>query len=220
MAMVTPRTIETGEGIQDANDVRHYNQMQRRFRDKGWLETKIILKSGITSGHALEIGPGPGYLGLEWLKNSSGTRLTGLEISPAMITVAEQNAKDYQLSSRVTYVLGSGDKIPFEDESMDGVFTNGSLHEWSNPPATFREINRVLKPGGRVFISDLKRNVKIFVKAFLWLATKPPEIRPGLITSLKAAYTADEVRRMLDDPAFIDWSVSDNLLGLRVVGIK
>ena len=51
--------------------------MQKRLRDKIWIETKDIKKSGITKGIALEIGPGPGYLGLEWLKNTQGTTHLG-----------------------------------------------------------------------------------------------------------------------------------------------
>lgn len=65
--MTRERIIETTEGIQDEFDVEMYDSMMRDLRDKGWIETKDIIKSGITSGHALEIGPGPGYLGLEWL---------------------------------------------------------------------------------------------------------------------------------------------------------
>jgi len=62
--VVKQRVIETGEGIQGEFDVEIYNRMMRRMRDKGWLETDLILKAGITQGLTLEVGPGPGYLGL------------------------------------------------------------------------------------------------------------------------------------------------------------
>ena len=42
-----------------------YDQMQKTLRDKGWIETEKLLDQGIAQGCALEIGPGPGYLGLE-----------------------------------------------------------------------------------------------------------------------------------------------------------
>lgn len=58
-------------------------------------DTSLVLKAGIMQGLALEVGLGPGYLGLEWLKKTEGTRLKALEISPDMITIAERNAKEY-----------------------------------------------------------------------------------------------------------------------------
>ena len=53
--MVKQRIIETGEGIQGDFDVRIYDRMMRRMRDKGWLETREILKAGIDRGLAVEI---------------------------------------------------------------------------------------------------------------------------------------------------------------------
>ena len=93
--MVRERVVETDEGIQGEWTVAVYDQMQRRFRDKGWMETKAIIRSGISTGSALEVGPGPGYLGLEWLKHNDGTQLTGLDISPDMISAAQRNAAEY-----------------------------------------------------------------------------------------------------------------------------
>lgn len=92
-----------------------------------------FIKAGITSGSAFEIGPGPGYVGHEWLTQTKGTNLTGCEISKAMIDVAKKNAAHYNLSDRVHYVEGSGLHMPFTDSSFDAVFSNGSLHEWEDP---------------------------------------------------------------------------------------
>jgi len=66
--MVKPRVIETSEGIQGEFDVQAYDQMARKLRDRGWIVTNDIIRSGMTSGLALELSPGPGYPGLEWLK--------------------------------------------------------------------------------------------------------------------------------------------------------
>ena len=56
---------------------------------------------------------GPGYLGLEWLKQTQGMRLKGLDISPDMIALAERNAREYGLPDRVEYVCGKGSTMPF-----------------------------------------------------------------------------------------------------------
>ncbi|OHD70811.1 MAG: hypothetical protein A2W19_07775 [Spirochaetes bacterium RBG_16_49_21] len=82
--MPRPRVTETQQGIQGKFPVKIYDQMQRKLRDKGWIETGDIIKSGTIKGPALEIGPGPAYVGLEWLKNTPGTTLKGLDISSVL----------------------------------------------------------------------------------------------------------------------------------------
>jgi ubiquinone/menaquinone biosynthesis C-methylase UbiE len=214
--MVRARIVETNEGIQGEFTVEIYDQMQRRFRDKGWMETKAIIQSGINTGCVLEVGPGPGYLGLEWLKHTNGTRLTGLDISSDMISVARRNAVDYGLTERTEYVESSGSRMPFDDNTFDAVFSNGSLHEWSYVSETLSEIWRVLKPSGRMFISDLRRNMIAPVKCFMWLVTKPKAIRPGLITSINASYIKPEVERLLLDSKFENFTVSCKPMGLQI----
>jgi ubiquinone/menaquinone biosynthesis C-methylase UbiE len=214
--MTRPRVSETDHGIQGEVTVGVYDQMQRRFRDKGWIETKDIIESGMTRGLALEIGSGPGYLGLEWLKQTDETILKGLDISPDMIAVAERNAEAYGLTDRAEYIQSSGEKIPFDDETFDAVFTNGSLHEWSDPTNTFNEMRRVLKRGGRLFVSDLRRDMFFLVKWFVWFVAKPKEIRPGLITSINAAYTPGEIENLLSETRFQNYDVTSDLMGVKI----
>ena len=218
--MVKSRVVETEEGIQGEFDVQQYDQMMRRMRDKGWLETKEILNAGIVQGLALEVGPGPGYLGLEWLKNTQETGLKGLEISPAMISIAERNAREYGLEPRVQYVKGDALEMLFDDEMFDAVFTNGSLHEWANPVKVFDEIHRVLKPGGKYCISDLRRDMSPLVKWFMKAVTKPKEIRPGLTSSLKAAYTVPELNAILRESRLQGGTAKQNIMGLVITGQK
>jgi ubiquinone/menaquinone biosynthesis C-methylase UbiE len=212
--------VETNQGIQGELTVAAYDQMQRKLRDKGWIETRELLKREIIYGLALEIGPGPGYLGLEWLKHTEGTTLKGLDISPEMIAVAARNAGEYSLSPRVEYVCHSSGKMPFDDGTFDAVFTNGSLHEWAEPRRTFDEIWRVLKPGGRMLISDLRRDMVALVRWFLWLNTEPRAIRPGLITSINAAYTPRELRDLIRGTRLAGCRISGNPLGLLLSGRK
>ena len=218
--MTRPRVVETDSGIQGEFNVANYDELQRRLRDKGWIETRDVMKAGITKGLVLEIGPGPGYLGLEWLKHTGETVLKGLDISADMISVAERNASEYGLSERVEYVHSSGNKIPFADETFDAAFTNGSLHEWSDPRATFNEIWRVLRKGGVVFISDLRRDMFFLIRWFLWVNTRPKEIRPGLMSSINAAYTPDELRGLIKGTKLENGTVSSNPIGLKLRGTK
>jgi len=214
--MARPRIPETDSGITGEFTCEMYNDMQRRFRDRGWIETNDIIKAGITSGHALEVGPGPGYLGLEWLKKTEETTLTGLDISPDMLAVCRRNAEEYGFAERATYVESKGQSMPFDDDHFDAVFTNGSLHEWENPVQVMNEIARVLKPGGRYFISDLRRDMNPLLRWFMWLGCKPKEMRPGLVTSVNAAYTPDELQAIVEQSQLGNPWVHANAIGLSV----
>lgn len=93
--MLKQRIVETNDGIQDSLTVEVFDRFAKGMRDKGWNNVDSIVKSGITEGFVLEIGPGPGYIGLEWLKKCPGTKLTGCEISREMINMAEKNTRDF-----------------------------------------------------------------------------------------------------------------------------
>ena len=218
--MVKPRIVETEEGIQGEFNVETYDRFMRGMRDRGWIETNLVLKAGIAQGLALEVGPGPGYLGLEWLKKTEGTKLKALEISPDMIAIAERNAMEYGLQDRVTYVKGDAREMPFDDNTFDAAFTNGSLHEWSQPKQILNGIHRVLKPGGRYLISDLRRDMNPLVKWLMWIFTKPKEIRPGLVSSINASYTPEEIRAMLDESDLTQPTIGTAPMGLVVTGVK
>jgi ubiquinone/menaquinone biosynthesis C-methylase UbiE len=146
--------------------------------------------------------------------------LKALEISPDMTKVAERNAQAYGLNDRVEYVKGNAQDMPFDDNMFDAVFSNGSLHEWSHPKLVFDEVYRVLKPGGRYCISDLRRDMNPLMRWFLKLMTKPKEIKPGLISSINAAYTLEEIQALLVESILTGYSVSRNLIGLAITGEK
>ena len=218
--MKSARVPETDRGIQGEVTVAAYDQMQRHLRDMGWIETQALLKSGIRHGQALEIGHGPGYLGLEWLKNTRDTRLTGVDISPDMTALAAQNAGAYGFKNRCHYDEGCGNKLPYAEATFEAVFSNGSLHEWADPEGTFNEIYRVLKPGGLYFISDLRRDMPLFMRWFLWLGCQPASIRPYLLTSIQAAYTVPELKELIEKTHLQDARVTGNLAGLSISGQK
>jgi SAM-dependent methyltransferase len=216
--MTRPRIPETDSGITGEFTCEMYDRMQRGFRDRGWIETKDVIKAGITHGHALEVGPGPGYLGLEWLKTTVCTRLTGLDISVDMLEVARRNADEYGVTDRVTYVESQAQSLPFEDEHFDAVFTNGSLHEWESPVTVLNEIARVLKPGGRYFISDLRRDMNPFLRWFMWVTCRPTGMRTGLTTSVNAAYTPTELRTLVAASSLSDPVITANAIGISIRG--
>jgi len=214
------RIIETNEGIQNSLTVEVFNEFAKGMRDKGWQNVDKFIQLGINKGHLLEIGPGPGYVGLEVLKKAPLANLTGIEISESMIKTAKLNAKEYHLENKVEYIKGNCDSLPFEENTIDGVFSNGSLHEWENPLKAINEIYRVLKPGGVFCITDMRRDSNKFFKWLIYLNTKPKAIRPGFLSSYNAAYIKSEIEEILTKSTVKDFSIEYEFFGICIVGKK
>ncbi|MDD3306335.1 MAG: class I SAM-dependent methyltransferase [Acetobacterium sp.] len=111
----------------------------------------FLKKSGITAGTCLDIGCGTGYMGLA-MAEASDLEVTMLDCDPEMLGIAQLNCRQRQLDNQVKLLEADVHEIPFEDESVQLVVSRGSVFFWQDQAKAFREIYRVLAPGGTAFV--------------------------------------------------------------------
>ena len=90
--------------------------------------------------------------GLNFKYLPQGTKLSGLDLSPEMLTRCQNNLRRWQLEADL--YLGNAESLPFADSSFDVVFTCGGFNFFSDRSKAIREMIRVVKPGGHLMIED------------------------------------------------------------------
>ena len=101
----------------------------------------------------LEVGFGPG-VGIALLaKSASAGYVAGVDASEAMVAQAIARNAKVIASSRVDLRHGSVEHLPFADHTFDKALAINSMQVWPDAVAGLREIQRVLKPGGRIAVA-------------------------------------------------------------------
>jgi len=114
----------------------------------------------LVEGKVLDAGTGPGTLVRELARRLPGLQVYGIDLSEDMIQLARAHAKREQLEERVHFESGDVAHLPYPDQSFDVVVSTISMHHWFELEQPLRELYRVLRPGGRLWIYDFR-----FVKA-------------------------------------------------------
>lgn len=99
------------------------------------------------SGKLLEVPVGTGVLTMPVYQTIPNAEITCLDYSADMMEHARKRADDMNLKN-ITFVQGDVGHLPFEDESFDVVLSLNGFHAFPDKDAAYKEIYRVLKPGG------------------------------------------------------------------------
>jgi arsenite methyltransferase len=152
----------------------------------------------------VDLGSGGGLdVFLAAAKVGPSGRAIGIDMTPEMIELARRNAAKLEGDApNVEFHQATIDQLPLGDDTVDCVISNCVINLAPDKKAVFREIARVLKPGGRLAVSDiaLKRPL-------------PPEVRGDVLAyvgCIAGAITLEEYRQGLVEAGFSEVMIVDS----------
>jgi ubiquinone/menaquinone biosynthesis C-methylase UbiE len=196
-----------------------YTSLTRKSLDEFKVLARRVADQIPARSQVLEVAPGPGYFAIE-LAKLRRCRVTGLDISHTFVEIARRNGAEAGV--KVDFQRGNAASMPFEDESFDFLLCRAAFKNFSQPVRALQEMYRVLAPGGRALIIDLRRDAS---QESISEAIDGMDLGGvnKIITKLtfrfmllKRAYTRSEFEEFLSQTKFRPIDIKEELIGLEL----
>lgn len=209
-ALDDPEVVQGYLHVADMPHMALAMHLAARYAARGWRGSR-----------ALDVGCGPGRLVIGLAQRVPGLQVVGLDLSEEMLDLAQARAERAGVAGLVQFWRGDAQQTPFPDDHVDLVVSTLSLHHWNDPVAVLDEMARLARPGGRVVVFDLRRDMAAPGWLLVWLATHivvPSALRRigEPLRSRDAAYTRQEALRLARQSALPDPRVRAGPLWLTV----
>jgi SAM-dependent methyltransferase len=153
----------------------------------------------------LDLGSGGGFdVFIARAKVGASGRVIGVDMTADMIAKARKNAVSFREKAgldNVEFRLGEIEHLPISDNSVDVIISNCVINLSPDKPQVWREMVRVLKPGGRVAVSDLAL-----------LQPIPPSVAAmveALVGCIAGAVLVKDTERMAKDAGLVDVALTE-----------
>lgn len=140
--------------------------------DRLWRRRAVSLLRDVSHGDVLDIATGTGDLAILMARRLDGAAVTGLDLSEGMIEIGRRKVAERGLEDRISFLAGDCLHLPFTDASFDCITCAYGVRNFENLAAGYREMRRVLRPGGRIVVLELSTPSSPVVKPFYKLYTR------------------------------------------------
>ncbi|WP_218973009.1 bifunctional demethylmenaquinone methyltransferase/2-methoxy-6-polyprenyl-1,4-benzoquinol methylase UbiE [Labilibaculum manganireducens] len=133
--------------------------------DKLWRRKAVKLLQSIQPRQLLDIATGTGDFALACLKLNPD-KVTGIDISTEMLAVGREKIAKKNLQDKIELFEGDSENIKFDDNSFDAITVAFGVRNFENLEKGLQEMNRVVRPGGKVVVLEFSKPKNFPVKQF------------------------------------------------------
>jgi ubiquinone/menaquinone biosynthesis C-methylase UbiE len=199
-----------------------YAKIRRNDAERAvWV--KRISETAPEGSRVLEIAPGPGYLAIE-LAQLGRYEVVGLDISRTFVEIAQTKAREAGLA--VAFRQGDAAHMPFDNATFDFMICRAAFKNFADPIGALNEMHRVLRPGGRSVIVDLRRDISDAA-----INEEVNRMGVGRLNAFmikwtfkhmltKRAYTSGELHAFVAQSRFDNYEIVEDGIGLEVRLVK
>ncbi len=191
------RVIEP-EVMDSLQEAIEYDAMD--FTDVNTDFAERAVELGPLEGLILDAGTGPARIPIFLCQRRPQWRVIGIDLAQSMLDVGLKNIKDAGLQQQIELELVDAKRLSYPDAHFDMVVSNSLIHHLPNPLPFLRELKRVLKPNGAIYLRDLMRpaSEEILHGIVDRVVSECNDHQRQLFQdSLYAAFTLDEVKDMM-----------------------
>ena len=131
------------------------NRLLSLRRDVYWRRKAISMLKDGKPKVILDVATGTADFAIEANKQLSPDKIIGVDISVEMLEVGKVKIKKKGLEDIIELKEGDSENLPFEDNTFDAITVAFGVRNYENLIKGMKEMNRVLKPGGRLMILEL-----------------------------------------------------------------
>ncbi len=169
------------------------------------LSSVVKKHTELPNPYILDLGCGPGLLSAEILKQIPRATVIGIDPLKKMLTLAKENTKTSTVQI-FEPILGISEKIPLKENSINVIVSRFSLPYWEHPQNSFSEMNRVLKPKGKIILEALNRDFprwKLFgIKIGMLFNRAGRDVTKYHVDAYGLAHTQEEVEIFFKETGF------------------
>ena len=125
--------------------------------DNIWRRKTINMLAASEPGYILDVATGTGDLSFSALKKMPHLMIEAIDISKGMLEIGKKKAIKKSVDDKVKFTVGDSENLPFEDDTFDAAMVAFGVRNFENLEKGLREMNRVLKPQGTLFVLEFSK---------------------------------------------------------------